>query len=1045
MISGCVANLYRARAGLKKKGKLLKTMHSLEHLKPVRKTVNHRSRLYRIADLIRCITAGLLITCFLTAVAAEAQADTTGRKQKVLVLNSYHRGYDWSDNIVEAIQAEFGKTDLEVELFFEYMDTMRYESVEASRYMKQLCEAKYAKADLDLIITTDDSALYFVLEHRDLHFPGIPVVFCGVQEAENSKPQNYDSVTGVIELYDYQATAKIALKLHPSAKRIVAITDGSEADLLREMALDDTLNNLDRKVEIDVLSLGGHSMSELLEKIEQLGSESILFLVSAFRDKEGVVYTRQESARLIRQHCKAPIYVTGLNWLGLGPVGGMVAYAAFQGREAAKMAIRILNGENPQNIPILQESPNAYMFDYIQLKRFGISPSELPEGSIIINEPKSFYYQYKKPIWIVSAVITALVAMVLVLSISILKRRQAERALRESQALFYGFMDQLPVTAFMKDEKGRVQYVNPYMIEKLGADKWLDHTAIDYYPPEVAEGVLAHDNRALAEGPSAREEWVPDKDGDIRCMHTHKFPIRRQDKPPLIGGMAIDITERKEAEDALRVSENKYRTLLENLPQKIFLKDKNSVYISCNESYASDMKIKPEEIAGKTDYDFYPKELAEKYRADDKRILESGQVEDIEEKYIQHGQEIIVHTVKTPLKDEQGNTLGLLGIFWDITERKRQEKELKDSEERFRTIFDNAADGILLADIETRKFYTGNRVIYQMLGYSSEELRNMTISDIHPKQHLPYVMESFEKQTRKEKALAKDIPVKRKDGSIFYADINAFPVTLAGKTYLMGVFRDITDIRQREQELALYREKMVRAEQLASMGTLSATLAHELTQPLTVIRLSIENLLEELKTASCPDTVTEELIDSLAGIVDAAAIVDRFRDFARKSSEKTFGKVELKAIVEKIVELLNESAKRANLALLIRNMNELPPVHSNERDIAQMFFALIENAIQAADGRKQRRLTITGNLKNEHVRLSFSDNCGGIAPKNLDRIFEPFFTTGSDGTRTGLGLCIVKKILSECGGDIQVDSRFGRGTTFYVTLPLRSEKSNEDF
>ncbi len=134
--------------------------------------------------------------------------------------------------------------------------------------------------------------------------------------------------------------------------------------------------------------------------------------------------------------------------------------------------------------------------------------------------------------------------------------------------------------------------------------------------------------------------------------------------------------ERKEVEESLRASENKYRTLLENLPQKIFLKDRNSVYVSCNENYARDLRIKPEEIAERTDCEFYPKELAEKYRRDDKRLMDSGKIEDIEEKYIQDGKEVIVHTVKTPLKDEQGNVIGILGIFWDITERKRaREKE----------------------------------------------------------------------------------------------------------------------------------------------------------------------------------------------------------------------------------------------------------------------------------------------------------------------------------------------------------------------------------
>jgi len=126
--------------------------------------------------------------------------------------------------------------------------------------------------------------------------------------------------------------------------------------------------------------------------------------------------------------------------------------------------------------------------------------------------------------------------------------------------------------------------------------------------------------------------------------------------------------------------------LIENLPQKIFLKGSNSVYVSCNENYARDLKIRPDEINGKTDYDFYPKELAEKYRADDQRIMRLGNIEDIEERYIQNGQEAWVHTVKTPIKDEKGNVTGILGIFWDITEHKRAEEELKSSRKQLRAL-----------------------------------------------------------------------------------------------------------------------------------------------------------------------------------------------------------------------------------------------------------------------------------------------------------------------------------------------------------------------
>jgi len=144
--------------------------------------------------------------------------------------------------------------------------------------------------------------------------------------------------------------------------------------------------------------------------------------------------------------------------------------------------------------------------------------------------------------------------------------------------------------------------------------------------------------------------------------------------------IARNVTERKQVEEALRKSENKYRTLLEHLPQKIFHKDRNSVYLSCNENLARDFKIKPEEIKGKTDHEFFPKKLAKKYRADDKRIIGSGKTEDIEEKYVQDGKEIWIHTVKTPIKDEKGNVTGILGIFWDITPRKRAEKALRERE-----------------------------------------------------------------------------------------------------------------------------------------------------------------------------------------------------------------------------------------------------------------------------------------------------------------------------------------------------------------------------
>ena len=155
-----------------------------------------------------------------------------------------------------------------------------------------------------------------------------------------------------------------------------------------------------------------------------------------------------------------------------------------------------------------------------------------------------------------------------------------------------------------------------------------------------------------------------------------------------------------------------------------------------------------------------------------------------------------------------------------------------------------------------------------------------------------------------------------------------------------------------------------------------------------------------------------------------------------KKAEKIVEEVDLKVVAERIVNLLNESARRAKVRLCLEDMDTLPPVYADEKDLEQVFFALIDNAIQAADGQKARALVISGCEKDEDVELRFSDDCGGIAYEDVDKIFEPFFTTKPPGQGTGLGLCVVKNIVSCTGGKVRLESKYGEGSTFFVTLPI---------
>lgn len=258
----------------------------------------------------------------------------------------------------------------------------------------------------------------------------------------------------------------------------------------------------------------------------------------------------------------------------------------------------------------------------------------------------------------------------------------------------------------------------------------------------------------------------------------------------------------KKTDEALRESEQKFRSLVEASSDWIWEVDRNGIYTYASPKVKDLLGYEPEEIIGKTPFDLMPPGEAERVAKLFKDIVESSKpfAGLLNINIHKEGRSVVLETSGVPIFDSNGNLLGYRGVDRDITERRKAEEALKESEQRFKAIFDNATVGILVADTENKRFYTGNKMICQMLGYSLEEIKNLRVMDIHPKEYLPYVIKQFEKQSKKEFTLAKDIPVKRKDGSVFYADINSSPIVLAGKTHLMGVFRDITESKKSKEE-----------------------------------------------------------------------------------------------------------------------------------------------------------------------------------------------------------------------------------------------------
>ncbi|MGI6092729.1 MAG: ABC transporter substrate binding protein [Negativicutes bacterium] len=313
-----------------------------------------------------------------------AQSNT---KKSVLVLNSYHKDYKWSDNIIEGITSVFGPNARNIDMQVEYMDTHR---ISDNNYISQLFEMykyKFKDKKFDVIIASDDPAFAFLLKYHDRLFPNTPVVFCGVNYFTDSMLANQNHFTGIVEGQDIKSTLDIALELHPNTKNIYVINDNTMTGKSIGKTLLDTIPAF--KDRVNFISLEEYDMEQIKEKVAHLPPDSLVLFLIFFQDVAGHKFSYAESISQISASSTVPIYGVWDFSLGDGIVGGMLTSGYYQGELAANLAQRILNGEPVSNIPIVKESPNHYMFDRTQLKRFNIKHSDLPQESIIINDTYS--------------------------------------------------------------------------------------------------------------------------------------------------------------------------------------------------------------------------------------------------------------------------------------------------------------------------------------------------------------------------------------------------------------------------------------------------------------------------------------------------------------------------------------------------------------------------------------------------------------------------------------------------------------------------------
>ena len=497
----------------------------------------------------------LLLVLPLALVLLWAGTAASADKKNILILNSYHQGYKWTDEQLLGILESIDPDRKSCSFFIEFMGTKWIHGPIYSATLRSLYSTKYRKTPFDLIIATDNDAFEFLLLFRDDIFGAVPVVFCGINWFDQARIAGHRGYTGVNEDADIAATIDLMLSLHPGTKTIHAVIDHTTTGRIVENKLSDLLPRYRNRVGIEILP--DLPVRDMIERVASLSAGSLVLLTVYQQDVTGSYVDFFEVPGAMSARSRVPIYGLWDFHLGYGIVGGMLTSGYAQGQTAGRIARRILAGESAGAIPVVMQSPNRLRFDFEQMQRFAIRPETLPPGSDIVNHPPSFYTVNKKLIWGISIGFAAMFITVVVLLINIRRRSIAEAALRSSEQRYHTLVDNLTLGVYRcaPDDAGRFIQVNPAMVAMFGYGSMAEMMAssISALYPDARDRRPQLEELRRSGHLTKREILMRKKDGtEIWVAANAKAHHDDSGNIDWIDGTLEDVTERRKLEAQLR-------------------------------------------------------------------------------------------------------------------------------------------------------------------------------------------------------------------------------------------------------------------------------------------------------------------------------------------------------------------------------------------------------------------------------------------------------------------------------------------------------------
>jgi PAS domain S-box-containing protein len=642
-------------------------------------------------------------------------------------------------------------------------------------------------------------------------------------------------------------------------------------------------------------------------------------------------------------------------------------------------------------------------------------------------------------------------------AIDITERKRTEEALRQSEAYLAESQRLTHTGSWALNVVTReYDYWSEEMFRIFGADPQQGvpprETMARRIHPEDRDRVMASFEKSLREKVDTSDEYrfvLPE--GTIKHIQVIRHPVRN-DAGELVKlvGTFIDITERKRAEEALRRSEA-YLTEAQRLSRTgswaLDLASDKYAYVSeeCLRIYGFDpqgdfptreavfRRIHPE------DFDRvkarFEKSLREKVDSSDElRIV-------LPDRTVKH-----LHVIRHPVLNGAGDIVELVGTSIDITERKRAEEALRDSETLLRTFVDHAADAFFMLDFEQGTIIDVNRRACESLGYTQQELIGMTPLAFDMNLDRATLESVAERTAAGETVLFDTHWHRRKDGSLFPVEIQTSTFWYRGRHFLLKVARDISEHVRAEEQRERLREleaDLAHINRVSMLGELAASIAHEVNQPLSGI---VSNASASLRFLAGDAPNVEEAREAARDIVRdgkrAGAVIARIRALTKRTAAPR-ERLDLNETIQEVLALVSDEAKRNSVIVRTHFADHLSPVAGDRVQLQQVILNLVLNSIEAMSGVRERarQLVITTrNVEPGQVQATVEDSGRGLDPNTIGKIFDPFYSTKSGGM--GMGLSISRSIIEAHGGRLWPTANDGSGTSFHFSLPKCQEESN---